>query len=183
MDYPREVLAPSGTKAWQGADGETYDTYEEAAAANIPKRQESALNVEPAAPSWANALIQLGMGLLISVYGPYLFLTDQLHLKVAWLEWLLPVGWFIIFGLALQGAYDVYLLSMRRPLDDGYRSDAVFEWWYGRVGCGLLVLIAAIVVLIFGWLGVQELFAGVSKGTAIISGLLSLILLALLARR
>ena len=123
----------------------------------------------------------MAFGGWVSISVPYYAFMGQLDLKYDWMEFLLPVGAFFMFGVALQGIAEV------RALLKGERGsvepDSVSGWWMNKVGCGLLIVVAGVAgvaAIVIAGPAVDSIFEGVSKGTAIIAVLLFCILLALL---
>lgn len=187
VEYPREVTALSGQQRWQGADGRTYDTYEEAANAELRVSNDDGTTTtpveSPVGPSWVAAFLQVGLGLFTAIFGPYALFTGEVHLKYEWLELFLLLGWFILLGVGIQGARDLYILLTKQSVSTDYKPDAVLNWWVGKVGGNLLLLAVGLCVLALGWYFLHDLLDGMSKGTIIIIILLFLILEALEKRR
>lgn len=185
MDYPRQVTALNGKVRWQASDGQTYDSYTEAEEASLGAEDDWPApppSEPPPKPEWSRAFFYLGLGLLLGGGSAYGFFTGELNFKYEWMTYAVPFVCFILAGFAAQGFYDLYLLiTDQQP--EGYNPEAAFEWWTGKLGCGLILAALGLVVLVVAWSGLQEMFEGVSKGTGMIIVLLFLILIALNNRR
>lgn len=190
MREPREVTAPDGSTRWVAADGRTFDTEDEA-------REASGLDSEPRWDSGFVALEEVGAdppkaarsrlrefiisaAMLVGGGWMFVFIFNELLYGDAFAEsdwaWLyMPFGLFAVAGLAVTGAVGVYGSIANRQID----LDAVWEWWLGKVGCGILWVIGGILAFVIGWSALSSAFEGVSKGTGMIIVLLFFILLAL----
>lgn len=184
MDEPRQVTTPSGHKRWVGADGRSYASRDEAAAAMPPETDFPSPQLEAPKKSKAAFLKEvIGLGAVVaffgwlSIGGVYYLWSGQLHFESEWSWLILPVGWFFVAGLTVQSAASLYAVLSGR---DDINTEAVWDWWVGKLGCGILWLIGGLIGLVLGWSVLSKMFEGVSKGTAIIAVLLFCILIALL---
>lgn len=186
MQFPRAITSPSGKPRWQIADGRSYESVEAAQAAQDCLSIEGATKKsEPdtKAASLFSGIFMLGMGGLLAVAGPYLYLEGALRAKpgAEWLEWLYPIGWLMGFGMALDGAHEVFarLTGRERRFD----PEAGTKWVWTKFVPGTIVAVMVAVMAAVVWVAASELFDGVSKGMTIISILLVMIFFALVRRR
>jgi hypothetical protein len=109
--------------------------------------------------------------------GIYRLVTGQMSLKDEWDWLLLPIGLFLITGIALMNGVGVWAALAGRY--DAKVFETAWEWWFKKLGCGILKLIGVLVVGLIVWSLLSNLFEGVSKGTGMIIILLFGILVVL----
>lgn len=182
MEEPREVTAPNGSKRWVIRNGRSFGSFEEAEAASTDDADDEPSSA-PIEPEVSRTKFLISQLLMLAFFGSmsvgnlYYFWTGQVKPKSEWLWLILPVGWFLLTGLAIQSAAGVYagLTGKHREFD----QEAAMSWWMDKVGCGILIFIGGAIGLIVAWLVLSQAFEGISKGTGMIIILLFLILLAL----
>lgn len=187
MVEPRKVTAPNGAIRWVASDGRTFETEAEAKAASGADEFEELRPLEPPQEPPPNriTLFVIYAGMLVGCG----WLTEACiertwkgtwHFDSDW-QWLtIPVFTFFTAGAAITGAVGLYGLITKR---DDLNPGAVWEWWVGKLGCGLLWVIGGLIALVLGWVLIDAFFGkafeGVSNGTAMIIVLLFFILITL----
>jgi len=133
---------------------------------------------ERKANPWTTGIFTTAIGAM-GPAGLYYVLIGEMHFKKEWQAFIYPFGAFLLTGLFIQGIFTLYLAIKKDP-DWEARSNSLWEWWLGKVGCGIVLLIGSIIGLIFLYVAGSSLFEGVGKGTALVIVLLVMILFALL---
>lgn len=182
---PREVSAANGATRWQGADGASYATREEAAASFGEKPIDHLPVSPPSRPIWkrvAEALFLLAVGLGGLWIGYRLAIRwDQLTWLQAAFTVLFPLG--AVTALVEAGSGILAILKEEDEAHAAKRASEMIDRGFSLAGrliwtaLGIGAAIGAIFLL--RAIG-SEVFEGVDKGTAIIIVLLVGILFALL---
>ena len=129
--------------------------------------------------SWiTTALFLVGLGSL----GPgniYLLLTDSTYLGRfdGWKILILPFGAWLLTGFLFAGL-TIAWAGFNRLEDWDQPGERAWKWWV-RLGLWLLAALAVLISLMLAFSGLSDFISELDRGTALIAGLLFLILLAL----
>lgn len=183
MEYPRLISSPSGKDRWQGANGLSYETYEEAAQFGTfsPSSEMPPPFTEAKAATWFGALLCGGLS-LGSLWACYAVASGHFSYRSEGLNLFIGGGAFLI-GLSLARACLLSIKAIRSGNAVGFDTEKTVEEGFWFVGCGLALLAVAVVVGFSVYGGLAKLFDGMSKSATAIVVLLFLILIALISRQ
>lgn len=128
----------------------------------------------------------LGAGLLLTAIGSmgpanfYFLVTDPHYLDKfqGWKLLMLPAGAWILCGLLLNGLTVIWFGGVKRLPDWQKRGEKAWEWW-SKLGLWLIAIGIGLAVAAWAFSGLADFLSKVDRGTAIIAGLLFMILIAL----
>lgn len=111
----------------------------------------------------------------------YLFITDPAYTNRfhGWRILVLPIGGWMLTGFFMSGLTVLWVGGVKRSPDWSKRADQAWASWC-KLGLWLVGIGIAVVIAVSAFVGLTKYLSGFDRGTLLITGVLVLILLALL---